>query len=325
MRDIFKKTKLLPPYEYPELLEYKDAIRSSYWVHTQYNFTSDIQNYFVDVSDKERDIIKKTILAISTIEVKVKEFWGKLYERLPKLEISLVGSTFNESEVRHFEAYKFLLDKLGLNDEFNKIANVPAIMGREKYLEKYLSGARAKDDRIFTKTILLFSLFIEHVSLFSQFLIMLSFNKERNLFKGISNVVEATSLEEEVHGLFGQHLIRIIKEEHPDWFDDTMEDIVIGACQKAYVAEIEILNWIFEKGELDFLSKDTIDNFIKDRFNNSLKSIGYTPIFHVNYDLLEDVEWFDLQLKSTKEDDFFYKHSVAYNKKSVSITEEDLF
>lgn len=47
---------------------------------------------------------------------------------------------------------------------------------------------------MYTKSVLLFSLFIEHVSLFSQFLIMMSFNKEKNLFKGISNVVEATRI-----------------------------------------------------------------------------------------------------------------------------------
>ncbi|BCV02319.1 MAG: hypothetical protein CM15mV51_1410 [uncultured marine virus] len=32
---------------------------------------------------------------------------------------------------------------------------------------------------MYTKSVLLFSLFIEHVSLFSQFLIMMSFNKEK--------------------------------------------------------------------------------------------------------------------------------------------------
>ena len=32
------------PYQYPELLKYKDAIRHSYWIHTEFNFTSDINN-----------------------------------------------------------------------------------------------------------------------------------------------------------------------------------------------------------------------------------------------------------------------------------------
>ena len=41
---------------------------------------------------------------------------------------------------------------------------------------------------------MLFSLFIEHVSLFSQFLIMQSFNKHKNILSGFSNVVDATKM-----------------------------------------------------------------------------------------------------------------------------------
>jgi len=40
-RNIFKARLNLKPYEYPELLEYVDAIRHSYWVHTEFSFTSD--------------------------------------------------------------------------------------------------------------------------------------------------------------------------------------------------------------------------------------------------------------------------------------------
>ena len=40
-RDLFKKRVLMKPYEYPEFMEYGDAIRHSYWVHTEFNFTSE--------------------------------------------------------------------------------------------------------------------------------------------------------------------------------------------------------------------------------------------------------------------------------------------
>ena len=48
-------------------------------------------------------------------------------------------------------------------------------------------------------------------------------------------------------------------------------------------------------------------------------------IFDVDQDLLEKTEWFDIEITSTKEGDFFYKKSVDYNKKSKSITIDDLF
>jgi len=324
-KNIFLPRINILPYEYPQLLAYKDAIRHSYWIDTEFNFTTDIQDFKVTISNEERDVIKKTMLAIAQIEVNVKTFWADMYKRMPITEVGDVGMTFAESEVRHKDAYAKLLRILGLEKEFEKVIEVPAIAERLKYLKKYLDGTRSREDKMYTKSVLLFSLFIEHVSLFSQFLIMMSFNKEKNLFKGISNVVEATSKEEEIHGNFGVEIINIIKSENPEWFDDEFEELIYSACRKAYRAECKIIDWIFEKGELSFLPKYTIYQFIKNRFNNSLSKIGMTPIFEIDKKALKVTEWFDIEITGTKEGDFFYKKSVDYNKKSKSITADDLF
>jgi ribonucleoside-diphosphate reductase beta chain len=323
--NIFQPRVNILPYEYPQLLAYKDAIRHSYWIDTEFNFTEDIQDFKVNISSKEKNVIKRTMLAIAQIEVSVKTFWADMYKRMPITEIGDVGMTFAESEVRHKDAYARLVRILGLEKEFENVVEVPAIAARIKYLKKYLDGSRSKDNKMYAKSVLLFSLFIEHVSLFSQFLIMMSFNKERNLFKGISNVVEATSKEEEIHGNFGIEIINIIKKENPDWFDVEFEQLVQSACKKAYTAECGILDWIFEKGELDFIPKNVIHNFIKNRFNNSLASIGMVPVFEIDRELLQKTKWFDIEITATKEGDFFYKKQIDYNKKSKSITEDDLF
>ena len=153
----------------------------------------------------------------------------------------------------------------------------------------------------------------------------MSFNKEKNVLIGISNVVEGTSKEEEIHGNFGAEIINIIIKENPDWFDEEFENLIYSACKKAYIAECGILDWIFEKGELSFIPKETIQHFIMNRFNNSLEKIGMDSIFDVDKDLISSTKWFDIEITGTKEGDFFYKKSVDYNKKSKSITEDDLF
>jgi ribonucleoside-diphosphate reductase beta chain len=323
--NIFEKRVNILPYKYPQLLDYKDAIRHSYWIDTEFNFTEDIQDFKVNLNDKERDIIKKTMLSIAQIEVSVKTFWADMYKRMPIAEVGDVGMTFAESEVRHKDAYARLIRILGLEKEFETVVEVPAIEKRIKYLTKYLDGTRSRDDKMYTKSVLLFSLFIEHVSLFSQFLIMMSFNKESNVLKGISNVVEATSKEEDIHGNFGAEIINIIRKENPEWFDEDFKNLVYSACKKAYKAECEVLDWIFESGELSFLPKNVIKEFIKNRFNNSLKKIGYESLFDVDKEAIAKTKWFDVEITATKEGDFFYKKQIDYNKKSKSITEDDLF
>lgn len=324
-RDLFKKRVYLKPYEYPELYEYVSAIRHSYWIHTEFNFVGDIQNFKVNVDEKERNVIKNAMLAIAQIEVAVKTFWGDVYKKIPKPEIGAVGATFAESEVRHTDAYSHLLEILGLNDSFKRIGEIPVLMKRVSYLEKSLTNARSEDNKEYSQSILLFSLFIEHVSLFSQFLIIMSFNKHKNLFKGISNAVEATSKEEQIHGLFGIDIINIIKQENPDWFDKDFEEGVVKICQEAYESEKEVVEWIFEKGELDFISKDIVLEFIKQRFNNSLQSIGISKIFETDEVLLKESDWFYDEVIGTKHGDFFNKKSINYNKKNKSITSDDLF
>lgn len=324
-RDIFKKRVSLKPYEYPELLEYVDAIRHSYWIHTEFKFTSDVQDFHVNVSPAERNAIKNSMLAIAQIEVAVKSFWGDVYKKMPKPEIGSVGATFAESEVRHMDAYSHLLEILGLNDSFSRIHEIPALQSRVTYLDKVLALSRTEENQQYAQSVLLFSLFVEHVSLFSQFLIMMSFNKHRDLFKGMSNAVEATSKEEQIHGLFGIDLINIIKKEHPEWFDKDWEEKITQFCRDTYEAEEAIIDWIYEAGELDFLPSANVKEFVKHRLNNSLASVGLPRIFTVNEALLEETEWFDNEVIATKHTDFFNKRSINYNKRSTSVTSDDLF
>jgi ribonucleoside-diphosphate reductase beta chain len=324
-RNIFEKRVNLKPYQYPELYEYVPAIRHSYWIHTEFNFTSDIHDFKTRLNDSERNAIKNTMLAISQIEVAVKSFWGDVYHKIPKPEIGSVGATFAESEVRHADAYSHLLEILGLNQEFKNLKKNPIIMRRVQYLESALASSKSDDDKSYSESVLLFSLFIEHVSLFSQFLIIMAFNKHKNMLKGVSNVVEATSKEEQIHGDFGIDLIKIIKKEKPEWFDEDFDYRIQDLCLRAYKAESGIIDWIYEKGELDFLPKAQVNEFIKDRFNRSLEAIGVKKMFECNESLLLETEWFNDEIIGTKHGDFFDKRSINYSKRTQSITSDDLF
>jgi ribonucleoside-diphosphate reductase beta chain len=321
--NIFRKRTNLKPYEYPQLVEFTDAIRHSYWVHTEFNYSSDIQDMKVRMTPEEVDIVKKAMLAISQIEVAVKTFWAKIGDKFPKPEVQGVGVTFGESEVRHADAYSNLIEIMGLNEEFEKVVDVPAMKKRIAYLEQ--SIAQPVDDKDYFHKIILFSMFVENVSLFSQFLIMMSFNKHKNLLKGISNAVEATSKEEDIHARFGFELVNIIREENPDWFDKDSINEVNRLCREAFKAESAIVDWIYGDSDLDFLPKETVKEFLKHRFNQSLQAIDMKPLYEVDQKVIKTTDWFIEEILSTKNIDFFVKRSTAYSKKTKAFTEDDLF
>ena len=324
-RDIFEKRVAMKPFEYPELYQYVDAIRHSYWVHTEFNYTSDIQDYFNNALPHEKKAVTRAMLAIAQVEVAVKTFWGDIYHHMPKYEVGAVGASFSESEARHADAYSHLLEILGLNNEFEKIKDIPALKQRVDYLSKMVQYSKSQDDREYILSMILFSLFTEHVSLFSQFLIMMSFNKHRNMFKGLSNVIEATSKEEQIHGMFGIDIVNIVREEHPEWFDEEMEESVYKACQEAYESEVKVIDWILGEGELEFMSSEVVKEFVKQRLNNSLVAVGYEELFDVDKELVDETKWFDDEVIGTKLTDFLHKRSVNYTKFSQSINGDTLF
>jgi len=323
MPNIFRKRHNLKPYEYPQLIEYLEAIRHSYWIHTEFNYSGDIQDMKVRLTPEEADVVKRAMLAISQIEVQVKTFWAKIGDRMPKPEVQAVGVTFGESEVRHADAYSNLIEMLGLNKEFEALVEVPAIKKRMAYLEQ--SMVTPIEDKDYFHNIILFSMFVENVSLFSQFLIMMAFNKHRNVLKGISNAVEATSKEEDVHARFGFELVNIIKAENPSWWDKETIQTINSLAKDAFKAESAIVDWIYGNIDLDFLPKETVKEFLKHRFNQSLNAIDLKSIYEVDPKAIVDTEWFIDETLSTKNVDFFVKRSTAYSKKTKSFTEDDLF
>ena len=96
-------------------------------------------------------------------------------------------------------------------------------------------------------------------------------------------------------------------------------------CKQAFEAEKEVVDWIFENGELDFLPKAVVNEFLKNRFNNSLESIGIEKIFDIDQKLVLETEWFDDEIIGTKHGDFFVKRSINYSKRAQIITSDDLF
>ena len=322
---IFDKRVSYKPFEYPEVLQFVEAINKSFWVHSEVDFTADIQDFHSQLLPHEKNAVKHALLAIAQIEVNVKTFWGNLYQHLPKPELNGLGATFAECEFRHSEAYSRLLEVLGYNEEFLNVVEVPAVKARIDYLAKVLKNANSQDQKAYVSSLLLFSILIENVSLFSQFAIILSFTRFKGYMKNVSNIIAWTSVDEQIHANAGIYLINKIREEQPNLL--TAEDIeaIYDLVDESIEMESNILDWIFMDGELDNISKKNLLDFMKYRVDDSLKKIGMKTRYNVSQDDYKPMVWFEEEVFANSLDDFFAKRPVDYTKHDKSITANDLF
>ena len=313
------------PDHYPWAQEFIEAMHNGFWTDKEFSFTSDVQDFNVNLNDTEKEIIIRTLSAIGQIEVAVKKFWSKLGDNLPHPSLTDLGYVMANVEVIHNNAYERLLKVLGLEDIFEENLKLDFIEGRGNYLRKYNHRFYKDSKKQYVYSIILFTLFVENVSLFSQFYIINWFNRYKNVLKDTGQQVKYTRNEENIHALAGIKIINTIREEHPELFDEELENRIIQESEAAFKAESQIVDWMINGYQEKGLTAPILKEFIKNRINESLEQIGFPKAFDVDKGLLVNTIWFEEELLGNNATDFFHTRPVEYAKNSQTFDAEDLF
>lgn len=312
---VFRGRTNIKPWVYPRMItHFVDPIDDSFWTVRKFKFDKDIMDFNFKMNEVERSFNKRSMLAISHVENKVKSYFGKIGDRLPHPEIQFAGAKFSANEVTHSLAYSQFLEEAGLNEEFLALVDVPCMERRTAYLTKYLKGVNSRSNKEWLKSHILFTFLVENISLYSPFFCMSATKKYTQRMKTVGKVIQATAREEQLHTLFGLEIIKIVRKENPDWFDDEMEQKIRRNIRKAIRAEEEVIEWIFELGEPEYITKAQVLEYLKYRANDSLQLLGYEPEYKIDEELRSASKFMDVMLKSKVTGDFFDEELTDYNK-----------
>jgi ribonucleoside-diphosphate reductase beta chain len=322
---IFEEQISRNPNHYPWTKDFILAMHNGFWTDAEFNFKSDLQDFKVNLNDVEKEIITRSLSTIGQLEISVKKFWAKLGDNLPHPSLNDLGYVMANIEVIHGDAYSRLLDVLGIEDSFDKILQEPIIKGRVNYLKKHLRKFHDDNKKQFIYSLILFTLFVENIALFSQFYTVNFFGKFKNLLKDTNKQIEYTSREEDLHAKVGMKIINTIRDEHPELFDLELEEKILSEASEAIEHECKIIEWIVNGYQNEYLNSNLLKEFIKNRMNESLKEIKFKPIFDIDKNVLAKTTWFDEQLLGNAKTDFFNSRPVEYSRNSQSFDADELF
>jgi len=321
---LFQEQISRKPDLYPWTKDFIEAIWAGFWTPEEFNFTSDYSQFKSDMTPQERQILVRTLSAIGQIEVAVKTFWSNLGDNLPHPSLRDLGYAMGNSEVIHNMAYEKLLDVLQLNDIFEENLKDPVVAGRVDYLRKHLKKVYADDRKQYIYSIILFTLFVENVSLFSQFYIILHMNKNKAILKDTAQQVKYTRNEEMLHAQVGIKLINTLREEYPELFDAELEARIAHECEESIRCESEVIRWIIGDYEVKGMNADILIEFIKKRMVESMDQIGFATELSYDTNLTKETKWFDEGLYGTNMVDFFNGRPVDYAR-GQGVSADDLF
>lgn len=322
---MFDEQVSLKPDNYPWATDYITAMWNSHWTPNSFSFESDLLDMQTKLGSKDKEVIVKALSAIGQVEIAVKKFWQVLGQNLPHPSINDLGIVMANVEVIHNRAYVRLLEKLGMDEIFEDNLKLPVVAGRVNYLRKHSHRYYSDSKKQYIYSIILFTIFVENVSLFSQFLSVCWFAKNRNAIKDVDNQIAYSAKEELTHFLAGTKIINTLREEYPELFDADLEEKIIHESHEAFKAECKIIDWMIGDFNEDGLNQSVVKTYIKNRINDSLKGIGYKAIFDdINKEELAKTEWFDMKVLGNNMKDFFHGHPTEYSK-GVQVDGDSLF
>lgn len=317
---IFEANKYLDP-EYQFLDKYVQIMYKGFWNPAKYEKLikeQDVPHYFNSMGEVDQEAIKRCILAVAVVEDKVKVYWPSLHSDLPQTIIGDIGGLFGMSETTHRRSYHSLLENLKIDPK--EIYDHPATKGRIAYLTKYLENdPKIIGRKRILKKLVLFTSLVERVSLFTQFYILMSYSKANKGLKTISSLQQSTATEEIVHYSCGIDIIKKIKAECPHLWDEYLVELIEKNIQASYKAEKQLIDWFFEKGVPDHLTKEEVLNFLHYNMSEVVKDLELNINFKYDQEMYEEKnKWMMEKIKTAGEPDFFDTPAGGYS----SIEEE---
>lgn len=313
------------PDFYPWTGDFINKMWAGFWTPNEFNFKGDYSQFKTVLTEEERLVITRTLSAIGQVEIAVKKFWADLGKNLPHPSMNDLGFVMANSEVIHNIAYEKLLTVLGLHNVFQENLQIPVVKNRVHYLRKHLNKVYGDDKKQYIYSIILFTLFVENVSLFSQFYTILHFNRFKNVLKDTAQQVQYTRNEEMLHAQIGIKIINTLRQEYPELFDADLEAKILEETITAYESESDLIDWMLNGYSVDGLDSNILKEYIKHRMNESLKSIGFNQMFVIDKDLIKQTKWMEEEQFGNNMTDFFHKRPVEYAKNNKTFTPEDLF
>lgn len=319
-KSIFEKVLHIDP-KYQYLERYVRIMYKGFWTPSKYEKLIrevDAPHFFNQMTTIDQEAIKRCILAITLVEDKVKLYWSTLPLDIPQTIVGDVGGLFAQSEVTHRRSYHALAESLKVDTD--NLEKHVALKDRIKYLNKHSEvDPKIIGKKRILKKLVLFTSMVERISLFTQFYILMSYEKSSRGLKTISSLQSSTASEETIHYNFGIDLINIIKEEHPQLWDEYLVELIEKNIKEAHKAELKLIDWFFENGVPEQLTKEEVINFLNRNFNVVSKDLNLSLKFKVDEELYKEKnEWFDIKLKST-EPDFFDNPVGGYSSEKEEI------
>lgn len=289
-----------------------------HWMHTEVPLNSDVADW-LKLGEVDKNVIASIFRFFTQSDLEVSEVYNSIYPKLypDDYQIRDMFSAFANQEAIHSRAYAYLMDTLGFDEstytDFFKVPEMAAkydLINKLKQKDQYTVGT-------------FFATFIEGVSLFGMFMILMSFNLKKG-FSGMNQIITWSIRDETLHveSMTKLNASLMTQQQKEKAYAEYLE-----ISEEALLLEYNFIKHLFSKGNCNGLSYGKVKDFIKWLSDIRLRNL------HEWYNIKNQkppmpsecpVEWY-LDRLGFENVNFFVTRSTQYKKIDQSDVDWDLF
>jgi ribonucleoside-diphosphate reductase beta chain len=250
----------LRPMRYPEFYEmYRNAIKNT-WTVDEVDFSLDVTDLKSKMSDADRHLIHRLVAFFATGDTIVSNnLVLNLYQHINAPEARMYLSRQLYEEALHVQFYLTLLDTYipdpaERNKAFDAIENIPSIRQKGEFCFKWIDSIQnvqrletKEQRRQFLLNLICFAACIEGLFFYAAFAYVY-FLRSRGLLHGLASGTNWVFRDESGHMAFAFAVVRKVREEEPELFDDAMRTQIEQMMEDAIACETQFASDVLSGG-----------------------------------------------------------------------------
>jgi ribonucleoside-diphosphate reductase beta chain len=315
---VFQTRDTFKPFYYPWAYQMWLKHEQVHWLAREVPLHEDVRDWNNKLTLEDQLFLRDVFLFFTQSDVDVlggyvNDYFP--YFKQPELRMMLAG--FAARECVHIDAYSYLIETLGMEDNFyTEFLNVPAMRQKHEFFENVVSSARKGKtrDQLLT-TITGISAGTEGLFLFSSFVMLLNYPKN-NLMKGMGQIVAWSVLDEQLHVAGLTKVANTIVEENRGWKTKESDAEIRATIELMVEFEFDFIDTVYKKKtEMRGLLKEDLKQYIRWTADKRLRDLGVTPLYGVSGDPLP---WVAEMIGSQSHANFFEARETSYAKASLT-------
>ncbi len=250
----------LRPMKYPQFYEmYKNAIKNT-WTVEEVDFSTDVNDLRNKMTPSERHMINRLVAFFATGDSIVSNnLVLNLYKHINSPEARMYLSRQLYEEAVHVQFYLTLLDTYipdhhEREQAFAAVQNIPSIHKKAEFCFKWIDSIQnldvleTKEDRKqFLLNLICFATCIEGLFFFAAFAYVY-FLRSKGLLHGLAAGTNWVFRDESAHMAFALDVIKEVRNEEPELFDDQLHSQIAAMIDEAVNCEMQFAEDILSGG-----------------------------------------------------------------------------